>query len=694
MLRPHWRALAGAGFVVAVTSCAQFDTTPAPAQHGTLGEEIYQSFCERMAAEANPNDVSGTRWKPVCEGRVDLPGDAPPRLRALHQNRARFVDAVDRILPEAIEDDLSLFLGELLPLYDPPRERLPQQTRRLADLLARIARDDQAVAALERVGQRRGYRPLRLALGVARPVMAYPELDDFTGLALRTLLPGGAAHDEFTELQRALALEMATLTVDRGGPTERSTLSLMRELMFTEDDAFAGASPQWVVLRDERGFALPDGVDAPFIDADLDGLADLDVLGRFIGSDGLPIDVPAPFRIADEAGIARDASGRALRSDGSRYFAYLDADRTMLHGMAAEMRPMFDPDAPTLINLARGMPLLMGQETTAGATFGSFTHNYPSYDPATSSMLDVVYALGHAMHRPETDDALIATEALLRDHESELAGVLRAARFTANQGDLHPNARLEQPNNLWDDLIDVVRRMAERPGMLEAVMRSFTDPRSAQLGTIYGNLMRHRDRVTYNPTSPNGTPVGLPLDERVDRNMPDTWENESLFQRSIGLIDALNGVRVCNKEGAVLNIRVLGIPIRYPLIGTAGECDIIRIDNVAEAYALSILGRYRLELQSGFLSAITTLASSLGISVDAALEEASGIDGLTQTPTPQAMNRLVFWALNSRPGGNCAADPADCNSEFAGQLFTPVRDRNGNDVITRWRGRCPASTRA
>ncbi len=684
---------AAAGGGVTSPGCAEFDTTPPALTHGTIGEEIFQVFCERLAREADPSDVTGVRWKPVCEGRGAPPPGSTPRLVALHENRARLVDALDRTLPDDQSDELGRFLGALLPFFDRPEERLPTQTRRLADFLTRLARDDEAIGALERLGTRQGYRPLRLALGVTRPVMAYPELDTFADLALATIIDGAAA-EEFTELQRALALEMATMEPNTTPPGERTTLELMRELMFTEDDLFAVSSPSWILLRDRRGIAMPasdasGALLAPFVDLDRDGLADVDGLGRFVDPRGEVLALPAPFYVQDEGAVPRDTVGRALRSDGTRYFEYLDASRTMLAGTTAELAPWFSPESPTLMQMSRGLPLLLGGQVDASAGYGAHTLRYPSFATDQGSLFDVVYALGELMHRSPTDDALAVTEGLLRDHESETAGVMRAARYLANQGDLYPSAQLTQPSNFWDDLIDLLVRVAQRPGMLEAVMRSFSDPRSAQLGEIYGGLMRYRDRVTYNPAAVNGAPLGLPLDQPVNRAMPDTFDNESLFQRTLALIDGLNGVRVCNRAGAVLRMEVLGIPIRYPLFGTAGECELIDIENVAEAYARAILGTYVLELQSGFLSAIVSLAGSLGIDVDAALEEASGIDGLTQRPTPQALNRLVFWGMSDASGvRSCTPDDngGDCNSVFAGQLFAPVRDRHGNLVIERYHG--------
>ncbi|MCB9591756.1 MAG: hypothetical protein H6719_03395 [Sandaracinaceae bacterium] len=680
-------------FGLTAPGCAEFDTTPVAVEQGTLGEEIVQVFCERIAAEANPTDVNGARWKPVCEGREAPPADAPPRLVALMANRERLAEALDRTLPEGFGDELGTFLNELLPFFDRPEERLPTQTRRLADFLDRLSANDEAIDALERFGTRRGYRPLRLALGVTRPVLAYPEFDQFTDLALRVLLEG-AAQDEFDDLSSALALEMATMEVDPSDDEgARSTLALMRRLMFTEDDLFASSRPSWVLTRDVRGLALPNqpgGVlPAPFVDADRDGMADVDTLGRFTATGGELLDLPTPFRVTDEGMVPRDTSGRALRSDGTRVWSYFDADRTMLAGLTAELAPWFDPDAPTLMQMSRGLPVLLGPEQTASVAYGEHSHSFSAFDTANGPMFDAVHALGELMYRDQTVDALIVTEQLLRDHESAAAGIVRSGRYFAVRGDDYPAAQLTTDSIFWDELNDLAARIAVEPGMLEALMRSFSDPRSAGLGPTYASFMRNRDRITYDPSAINGPPIGLPLDQAVDHGAPDTFDNESLFQRTLGLIDGLDGVRVCNREGAKLNIRVLGIPLSWPLFGTAGECDLIRIDNVAEAYARTILGTYELELQSGLLTAITNLADALGIDVDSALEEASGIEGLTRHPTPEAMNRLVFWGLSDSTGlASCRpdADGGNCNSAFAGQMFDPVVDRHGNDVIERYHG--------
>ena len=185
------------GAAITPAGCSHFDTTRRAAPRLTLGEEIVRVFCERMASEANPSDVMGLRWRPVCRGEAPPPVDAPRRLVVLMEHRTRLARALDQVLPEAeIGDDLGHFLGELMPLMDNPSERVPASTRLLADFLDRLSSDDAAIDALSRMGTREGYRPLRLALGVVRPFRAYPEFDQFAELALRTLTDlAGSQHE-------------------------------------------------------------------------------------------------------------------------------------------------------------------------------------------------------------------------------------------------------------------------------------------------------------------------------------------------------------------------------------------------------------------------------------------------------------------------------------------------------------------
>lgn len=696
MTRARTAVFRRAGFVLVVLAvslgCSTFDPTRTPADDQTLGQEIVRTFCERMAADAFPNDVSGLRWKPVCRAEEPPPADAPPRLVALMHNRDRLAAALDATMPVDTHDDLGLFLGDMLPFYDPPRERLPTNTRLLATLLETISADDAALDALARIGARSGYRPLRLALGTIRPILSYPDFDHFASVALRALtdlppeLPGGdtdgLAAAELTNLQAALSLYLASMQPAAPLPAgEQSTLELARQLMFTSDPNFGTGSTHYVILRDDRGIALPAGgvVGGPFADTDGDGLADVDSLGRFVDDTGALLDIPRPFALRGEGAIPRDPGGRALTSSGLQIYEYLNADETMLAGVVREGVPWFRGDHPVILDLTHGLPALLGTQGPATHRYGMATLAYPGFDTTNSSAVDIVYALGSILALPSTEPLLHTTETLLRDHESDAAGVVASAHYLLDRSDLYPDAAFAQPNGFWDDMTDVAIGMAHRPGMLEAVIRSFADPRSAQLGDIYGGMMRNRDRVDYDPANLNGAPLGLPLDEPVDRTMPDVDGNESLFERSIALIDGLNGVEVCNREGAVLHIRVIGISLTWPLIGSYRRCELMRIPNVAQAYAEAILGRYQLPISDSILNGIMSALGAVGINPDDVLEQSSGIHGLTRHPTPQALNRLVFWGTQN----NASGQP---NSLFVHDLIDPVVDRHGQDVVRTYHG--------
>ncbi len=687
----HARALVVCtSFLLIVSSsgaCSHFDATRRPAPRGTLGEEIVRVFCERMAREAHPEDVSGEAWKPVCRAEVPPPDDAPPRLVTLMENRDRLAGALDQVLPEDLHDDLSTFLWRLLPLYDPPVERLPRNTRLIADLLDSIANDEDALAALSRVGTRTGYRPQRLGLGVVRPALSYPELDGLAREALGAIGEGGSASAEWQAIQAALAMEMATFEpAEPPADGDRTTLAISRDLLFSSHADIASGTEHYVLRRDARGLAEPRGgiVASPFVDRDGDDLPDVDVLGRFVDDSGEVMDVPRPFRVRAEGAIPRDASGRALDSaTGQRLYEYLDVDPTLLAGVVREAQPWFSGDQPVILDLTRGLPAMMGPDAMSTRAYGGTTLRYQGYDTARGPAFDTMYALAELMRRPETARTIEVVGTLLEDHESEAAGVVHSAHFLMTRGDMYPAAELEQPNVLWDDLIRLAASYTEEPGMMEAILRSFTDERSRRLGPVYANLMRYRDRIDLNPAAPNGPPLGFPLDEPVDRAMADVRGNESLMERSIALIDGLDGVRVCNKAGARLRVELLGLSVAWPLFGSYDECELIQIDNVAEAYAEAILGRYELVLRDPTLSGLIDLVDGIGIlNVDDLLEDASGIVGLTRHPTAQALNRMVFVGLDLRGESDCR----DEDNVFLACLFERVRDRHGRDVIETYPG--------
>ena len=621
----------------------ELDTTRVESARGTLGEEIYEVVCQRIASEESPEDVSGRQSRAVCAGEAGPEAATTPRLRALAENRDRLVPALDRVMPEELEDDVGDFMLSLLPFYEPPDDRLPRQTRAVARVLEELVNDEEALAALERMSTRRGYRPLRLGLGVARPMLAYPEFDSFAERALETIDDGGSAGAEWEALLRASALEMATAQPDP--PDETTTLALARQLLYSEDADFAVSAPLWTSRRDARGIVLTarsgGSVDLPFTDGDGDGLADVDALGRFVDATGSVLDVPAPFRVAHENAIARDTMGRALRTDGGHYYAYFDVSRTMLGGVTHEASAWFDPAAPVLMDLTDGLPLLLGPRTGLSREYGSATLAYMGPDTSRGALFDVLHGVGVLLPRESTDDALALVEILVTDHPELLAALIETGLFTDRRAD-ERSAALRAPSNLWDDLIQIATWIAQEPGLMEGLLRSFVHPDAACLGPIYAEMMRYRDDVYYDPGNLNARRTNVVFTERVDRTAPDSTGNMSLFTRSLSVIHDLSGVKMCNKAGAYLDMPG---PLRWPVTGSYAECELLEVNDVAQLYAQSIIGRAELELKDPTLNDLLDLASGI-VDRDQLLEDMSGIDGLTTHPTPYALNRLVFAPRN------------------------------------------------
>jgi hypothetical protein len=682
------RVVVGVLAVVTTSCVSDIDTERVAPSRGTIGEEIYKVACQRFAADAYPNDVSGRQSRALCEGATG-PEAVPPsehagaraRLVALAENRARLVEALDRVIPEDLGSPMDRLLVHMIPLYDPPEERLPEATRAAAHLLVTLAEDHEALEALERLAHRQGYRPLRNALGVARPLLRYPDLDRLLDITLAAIDDGGPARRPWEDLLSAGALEMAVDAEDAEEPGP-STLALTRQLLLTERDVFGADTALPLALRDPRGIVLPGGgVRDPFVDTDGDGLADVDGLGRFVDAGGVPLQVPTPFAVLDEPAVHRDSLERAWRQDDTLYYEYGDLDPTFLAGLARELAPLMDPGSgsrPVLLDMARGLPPLLGPETDRTEAYGATVLEHRGPDTRRGALFDVLHGVGVVLDRPETDDALAAFEPLLQHWEPEVAQVIEAALFADALAGRDTRAALVQDAELWDDLIQVFTWVAQEPGLLPDILRAFTDPRSRRLGQIYGEMMRHRDVVgpieDAPPYEQSNWRRDVVFTDEVDRAAPNIGDNHSILQRSLSMIHDLSGARVCNKPGARMEVRI-GSSCT-PITGEFDECELLDIPDVAEAYAQAIVGEYELRLESGALQA---LLDFLGGGADWLLESQSQIDGLTTHPTPEALNRLLYGERN------CFVDA------IFGDIVTrdgvPVDDRHDTMVPFTWERR-------
>ncbi len=670
MVRTRLLGLALLPGAVAIGCSSDFDATREAPKRRSLGAELYTLICSRIGAQALREDISGRSYASVCHAdskgnyasKVELsklPALAPSedvrgkpvtvatqrenrrrrvaRVEALARRREDVIRALDAILPDVelvlrqsgrtVEQgcgpqpgdkeikarelaELAKTISRFIDLYNDGT--IPDVTRGLAKTLDFVNGDPEAQAALARLEARQGYRPTQIALGLARPMLAYPRLFELANTALRfiaddsdpygpskTPVPG-KANPEYAELLETLSHELRVPdepTPSLGATRDeaagiavlsrpRTKLEVAREIMLSEDDSFSIGGPRrLVVRRDPRGFAgvaLVDGkLPGPFVD-DGSGLPQLDELGRFVTVDGAR--VVTPFFALGEADGDRDADGRAT-IDGRSIFSTIDVSRTYAAHALRDLRPLADPaaaeDDQGLMNILAGVPVLLGgRETTAT---GQRVYpplpgqqvpvalKYRKFDGKHAPIADLVHAFGQALNDPWMDDGWVLIERLLREEPQRVARLVNLGLSLKKLADAHPEASLPENATIWDDFLETFAKIAAAPQLLEAIIRAFGDPRTPKLEKTFTAYMRYRDHLTYqrdpndtqNEAKLNGPPFNKTtgsikeLSTPVDRSLPDTGENRSALQKFIHLLHDADGLAACTKEGAVAHFEIV-----------------------------------------------------------------------------------------------------------------------------------------
>jgi hypothetical protein len=671
MARPQLGLAAAASIWLLAGACADTPTwTPSEGQRRSLGAELYVVLCDRVAASEMPEDVRGHRSNDICHREATPVEDTPPRLRAMAENRARLVSALDAALTSgSLDDDLGTFLTELLPFYEPPRELLPEVTRGFADVVARMSTDAQALEAFQRMSARRGYRPLEHAVGLFQAVLKYPRLHEFLVAFLGAIGPDGKAHDAWTTLSSALALELASYEAKPAG-TE-SVLDVTDKLFFSGIDDGLPATNRFLARRDARGLVRPqklcsDG-SCMFADADQDGAADMDpLLGTFRAGGA-----PTPFPVLGLADVAkRDAFRRALDDDDAPLYDYIDVSRTFGGGFGRELLPLLEPDdqgRTIVLDLADALDVLLGPRTDANLAYDRASLAHRSRDTKLAVGLDLVPVMSVVGRSPDVVPLLDVVGRLVRDHEPQLAALVKGlldAKALANDSD----AAFAMPNEFWDDVLGYLQLMARTsrtPGhetMFEGVMRAIADERAKHFGDVVAMMLRHKDQLYLDQNDINNLPKGSFLTP-VDRDRPDTADNRSIMQRSLHLVGEIDGQRgICNKQLLLIQ-----------------PCSVMDYDDLGRVMGGAMSEEWELELGlglNGLLAAIDAVRGTFTPGTPSTLGEIMGIEGLDDHPSPQALSRLLL--------GDIA---------LVDLLIDPILVRNApNDSEQYWLKRAYANT--
>lgn len=700
------------------------------------------------------------------------------KLEGLAHRRALLVRALNQAFPDVriadpttaeptdtvrLHDALLTFSQDLTVLYEssPFREGealMPTLTQALGRLFGSVEGHEPARAALMHVAGRQGYRPFELGLGAIRTLLAYPEMRPFVRAQLGVLGPKGAAAPELDHALNVVKRELLTsecelcalppLLVDAPTATPsrpRFAVENLERLMLDESDSYlplGGSSPSYITRRDARGFAVPVGnepgragtVLAPFADANSDGFADVDVLGRFIDGAGAPLALDAPFYLPSKLSSAPDAYGRT----GASLYQYVDTTRTFAAALMRDALTLVDPtkyaapDAaePWLAEHETLMYALAGVHVLAGPRAPArFDHehdvvlapdapcssvavpctNYQRFVGEASPLPALVHALGQLLADRDSDAVLMALETLVRDHEPVVARLMGAALAIKEIADQHdalaaqgkePKAELAYEVPIWDEVAAVASDMTTHPGLIKTLVEALADPTivtphpqdvkipepgAEHLGETLSAFMRMRDRFNYNPNDLNGPALNVTdgggsisnPHNPVDRSQPQRGVNRSMFEASAQLIHDATRVRACNKNGAKLHT---SLGIDWPLIGSYDECELFTFENMGAFYLDALLPtthpkRALLQVKAGDLNAILDFAGSF-VSPDGLLEASSGLTGLTLHPSGPALNRLLFFGADSTKYGKLfdydAKNAGSTTNKFISMSIEPV----------------------
>ena len=631
----------------------------------SFGERLFTLACQRVAYTSSlraraenpgaPVDVSGSRYRLACRRGPEYfdwerAREQDPKLAALFEYRDRFIGAANLIFPGDELGELQRYMLAILSLTDDGS--FPTMIERSAAALDFTLDDASVPRALSRIEARQGYRPVGVALGLLREVASYPNLHGVMKSGAALIGPHGAGHQAFMDLAAGLGFELRSLKRS-ANPAEDSSIALALDLLLRTDPTFSGGSAKLLARRDRRGVALVrtegGGLPSPFVDRDGDGLADVNQYGAFVTSAGV---APDPFHhdpaTADRA-IRRDGLGRALDQGGNPVFQYADLDATLLAGLTRDAQTLVGPGRDTLLKAVAGLSGLMGQRVsrTSQNDRGEYLR-YQGFDAARSPLLDLAHGALVLLRDPYILELLQGAKELLARNEPELArgmGALLAARDAFKR---HPGRKLAPDNLLFDQLAVLLQQVARTPGLMRDVVAAMRDPRTRNLGRMFANYFKFRDVHVLNASSNrvvNANGSGALFATPVDRLAPDTGENRSMQQRLLHMINDANGMRLCNKEGARIEIPVIcSIPGVSMLLGcekTYRACDLFEVPNGAVFYLQSITGKAHLRLKTENMPSVVAGAiNTFGAGM--VLEMMTGIDGLTDHPGPAAINRFMF----------------------------------------------------
>lgn len=653
-----------------LSSCIkEYDLERREIERGTLGEELHRI------------------WMKDSVRAVEF---AEPRAELLERRRAEFISAVDRAVPKGTGEEFDQVLASYVPMVE--EGYLPAMSRRIAQVLVEAAEDEDLMQSLDNQALYNtqdflSFRHRGQLMRVAAEFDKTPQLLAYLGQKLAEsdgLNENGEPDIEvsaaFSDLVRALVdwVEDVPAADDAG----ESGAIFLRDLLLATDKRYRGdKAPRqvYVALFDERG--LPKvrideagKVRAPFVDADQDGLADVDEEGRFILDDGQRLAIP-PLSMAPAGhpDLIRDIEGRLEHRPGDPAFEYVDISETALpflihlwaqlasegalHHMAAVGRDLL---GPTTIGEDRRGPHL------------AFNEDHP--------LVDILDALLSGLVLDELPEVLELTALYLERRYEGMAPIIYALSEVGDILEGHDGADIYPNQTLLSDLLEVAREIIEDPQLWADLLEALRDPILERSGESMAMLLRYRDREAV--PAPGGPydacfqqckgsfdigtnarfdcimqcPNDELFSELTDFDAPESEQNRSQLQRIFHLLRDTAGVEysMAIEEGYAGNIDLSSLP---PMVYLPGA---------AEAFIRAVAGELFL---GDYVSEEFTIPGLIdGGNVGQILGVLSQLFGtqLDIYPTPDQITRLFNTEDLRYEEGNILLDIADprCRDGF------------------------------
>lgn len=605
-------------------------------------------------------------WKKDAERS---PENAAAKAQMLDQNYVGFVDAVDAIAPQAELRAIDTFLQNLLKLVD--EGILPALTRKIRVVLQEAAADTALLTALVQPSGPDldtyvdpAQKPNLLGYVTAYPRL--PELLKFVAdVGLRNdgyTVNGAPTFDEnpaVTDLTRVGVRLLREAT-----PTDEEPLAVMfRDMAMVENADYVAdedITPLYVVLYDSRGYPLAtnddNGPAYPFVDANQDGLADVNEKGEFIYANGGSGKLePFGFGTTVDEPVTRDVYGRATLPNNQFAFQYVDLHSTGLGFLIREFRGLSNDN--TLSDMLSAFKAVLGPKnvfTDESGAYEGYTANQP--------LMELSHAAVHMMDTPVMPDVMEDLAAVTERHPNAIAGLAYAVDEMIGILGEFPQAEMTDNQTMMYDLLPYLQELTADPELFADVMDAMRSPINRRTGDALATLIRYSDSHTVPAAGgaydacfmdcrdnyPIGTdarftcirscPNGELFSKPNNFGAPETEDGRSLLQKFLHLIRDANGTRY-SMDIQEASFEGSPLPALPPLLVLPGA---------GEAFMASIAGNLDLAdyvPDSLWQSDVGELLDYLGVdsgNVAALLSTLSPLFGaeLGRVPTPDQITRL------------------------------------------------------